>query len=180
MAAATEQFLKEVVGNVLSRTRSNIVAGGVGGSTIMTYKYRQQLNRETAAFDEGKLQKTPLGNMLPVEIKEALNRRTLGLEDFRVALNIGGCALGQMPDITQNVMNGYQEGILEGWGRYSIEEDPTPGPSLISSRAKGNQTNAAQVNGTASNDVTGWSGAGEEDRHQLFSVLDDCLAVGRS
>ena len=181
MAAATEQFMKEAVGAILSRTRSNILSGAVGGSTIMTKKYRQQLNRETLAFEEGKLHKGPLTNMLPVEAKEALGRRTLGIGDFRLAMQMNSCALGQMPDILQNISGGYHEGVLEGWGG-AFENDLSTGPELSKTRVNGNLPNGNQTNGAISDSIDNgpWLGSGQDDRNQLFSALDECLATGRS
>ena len=183
MTAATEQFMKEVIGSVLSRTRSNIVAGGVAGSIIMTNKYKRQLNRETAAFEEGRLHRAPLSNMLPVEAKEALSRKNIGIGDFRVALQMHSCTLGQMPDIMQGIMGGYQEGILEGWGRPVFEDEGDAGLVLNHSVPNGNLTNGTHINAIASRDqvdTAGWHGSGEEERKQLFSVLDECLTIGRS
>ena len=187
MATATEQFLKEVIGEMTSRTRSNIVAGGVGGGTVMTRKYRKQLNRETSAFENGKVQKAPMSNLLPVEAKEAATRRALGTGDFRIALEVGTGSLGQMPEVVSNVMGGYPEGVLEGQGRQSYANGNTQEAGdalLVKPLVNGILTNGAHVNGnTASKneiEVPGWQGTGDEDHKQLFSVLDDCLNIGGS
>lgn len=180
MAAATEQYIKEIVGSVLSRTRSNVVAGGVGGSTILTQKYKKQLSLESAAFDEGKLHRTPITNMLPVEAREASTRRALGLGDFKTALDIGGCSLGHMPDVTHSIVNAYPEGILEGWGRYP--DNNTDITNSLQGKTLLNGAHAkSQANGVAaSGNINGWAGSGDDDRNELFSALDDCLAIGRS
>ena len=185
MAAATEQFMKEVVGSVLSKTRSNIVAGGVGGSVILTSKYKRQFNRELAAFEDGKIHRAPITNMLPIEAKETSSRRTLAIGDFRMAMEIDGCNLGQMPDIAQTVTGGYQEGVLEGWGKHTYENgtDIAKDPHLPATMVNGTLTNGTHVNGPSSKengDISGWQGGGGDDRNELFSLLDEVLTIGRS
>ena len=197
MATATEQFLKEVIGEMTSRTRSNIIAGGVGGGTVLTRKYKKQLNRETQLLENGKLQRAPMSNLLPVEAKEAQQRRALGAGDMRFALEFGAKSLGQMPEVVSGVMGGYPEGVLEGWGRhtylddaskqYGVNGDSHMAPPLAN--GNGSLTNgihANGVNGTASapdgqSDIpANWQGAGEDDHKQLLSALDDCLNFGSS
>ena len=194
MATATEQFLKEVIGEMTSRTRSNVIAGGVGGGTVLTRKYKKQLNRETQLFENGKLQRAPLSNLLPVEVKEAQQRRALAVGDMRIALELGAGSLGQMPEVVSGVMRGYPEGVLEGWGRHAYLDDISnqngdihTAPPLANgngSLTNGIYTNG--VNGTSSapdrpSDIpTNWPGAGEDDHKQLLSTLGDCLNFGTS
>jgi len=185
MATATEQFLKEVVGKILARTRSNVVSGGVGGSTVVTRKYRQQLMREEAALEKGQLARGPTNYLLPVEAKEAASRHALGMSDLRLALEVGDCSLGQMPDVVQHVMGGWPEGVLEGWddlpegSEQANEEIRRP---MDPPRTNGVLTNGVHVNGigkTEDNESYGWAGGGADDRKQLFSVLDQCLSIGQ-
>lgn len=180
MATATEQFMKEVVGFVFSRTRSNIVAGGIGNGTIMTRKYRQQVSRESAAFEDGKLMKTPTSNSLTLETKEATNRLPLGIGDFRLALELGAGPMGQMPAVVSNVMTGYPEGVLEGWAFHPDEDDTSMDLDVAMPLVNGNSTNGIHVNGDSEDDdLAGWQGGGEKGRQELFSTLDDLLSIGR-
>ena len=190
MATATEQFIKDVIGEVVSRTRSNIIAGGVGGNTILTQQYKKQLARETKLFDTGRLQKTTMSNLLPVDMKEAQQRRALGVGDMRIALELGAGSLGQMPEIVSGVMGGYPEGVLEGWGQHSYldalpkENGASPLPNGNAALTNGFHTNGfnglpSAIEGQ-SEISTGWQGGGEEDRKQLLSALSDCLNFGSS
>ena len=198
MATATEQFIKDVIGEIVSRTRSNIIAGGVGGNTILTRNYKKQLARETQLFESGRLQKATMSNLLPVEVKEAQQRRAVGIGDMRMALELGAGSLGQMPEVVSGIMGGYPEGVLEGWGRHSyldalpkeksgINGSSHMGPPLVN--ANGSLTNGFHANGvnglqsateTQNEAPTGWQGAREDDRKQLLSALNDCLNFGSS
>lgn len=194
MATATEHFLKEVIGELTSRTRSNIIAGGVGGGTVLTKKYKKQLQRETLMFESGKLQKAPMSNLLPVEAREAQQRRALSVGDMRVALELGARSLGQMPEIVSGVIGGYPEGVLEGWGRHEylaakpmldgVGGTTHMAPPLVNGH--GSLTNGAHLNGVngipstsdSQSDISGWYGAGGDDQKQLRAALDDCLNFG--
>lgn len=196
MAMATEQFLKEVIGEITSRTRSNIIAGGVGGGTVLTRKYKKQLHRETQMFEIGKLTKAPMSNLLPVDVREAQQRRALSIGDMRVALDLGARSLGQMPEVVSGVMGGYAEGILEGWGRHKYPEavSDTRGvngnthmaPPLVNGHASlSNGAHVNVVNGISPttdglSDISGWQGAGGDDQKTLHAALDDCLNFGTS
>lgn len=186
MATATEQYVKSVVGSVLAKTRSNL-AGAAGSISITTHRYRQQLDREENMLSKGEMSRGMVSNLLPAEAKEAASRRPLGMGDFRIALDVGGdCGIGQMPTIVENIMGGWQEGVLEGWGRHpdedvemqDVEEIQRSGP-----RVNGVLTNGVHhVNGNAhhtDNDNFGWEGGSAKDRENLFSLLDECLAIGQ-
>ena len=168
MATATEMFVKDVVGSVLSLTRSNIIAGGAKGGGVFTQGFKRKGGQKTQGG---------LGVQRP-----------LGVGDLRVALGISGCSLGQMPDIVNNVMSGWPEGILEGWDTYSEEVDlDVPGSIEDASKVHGVLTNGVTPNGvhvidTTANDEPGidqWPGSSGDDRNKLFGLLDECLAVGQ-
>ena len=178
MATATEQYIKTVVGSVLAKTRSNL-AGAAGALSINTRRFRQQLEREEQALSRGEVSRGVVSNLLPVETKEASVRRSLGLGDFRIALEIGGASeMGQMPTVVEDIMGGWPEGALEGWGRYpdamDIEENE------IAPRIDGVMVNGITTNGAhpTDNDSYGWEGGATKDRDKLFSLLDECLAIG--
>ena len=147
-------------------------------------------------FEMGKLQKAPMSNLLPVEAREAQQRRALSVGDMRIALELGAGSLGQMPEVVSGVMGGYPEGVLEGWGRHVYLEAGRKengfdggnhmGPPLINGH--GSLTNGAHVNGVngissamdSQSDISGWQGAGGDDQKQLHAALDDCLNFGSS
>ena len=182
MATATEQYIKTVVGSVFAKTRSNL-AGAAGSLSIMTHRFRQQLEREEYALSRGEVSRGVVSNLLPVETKEASVRRPLGIGDFRVALEVGGdCAMGQMPTVVENIKGGWPEGVLEGWGRHpdAMEEEEDEmersGP-----RVNGVMTNGIHPNGLYANENEdwGWKGGAAKDRDKLYSLLDECLAIGQ-
>ncbi len=135
-------------------------------------------------LSKGEVARGIVSNLLPVETKEASSRRPLGIGDFRIAMEVGGSsAMGQMPTIVENIMGGWPEGVLEGWGRHpdkiveEEEEMERSGP-----RANGVLTNGVHVNGAYAgndNESWGWEGGAAKDREKLFSLLDECLAVGQ-
>ena len=185
MATATEQYIKSVVGSVLAKTRSNL-AGAAGSISITTHRYRRQLDREENMLSKGEMSRGMVSNLLPAEAKEAAARRPLGMGDFRIALDVGGdCGMGQMPTIVENIMGGWPEGVLEGWGRRPDNEDvsmPDADTERSGARVNGVLTNGVHVNGNAhvdGNDNFGWEGGSARDRETLFTLLDECLAIGQ-
>lgn len=191
MATATEQYIKSVVGSVLAKTRSNL-AGAAGSISITTHRYRRQLDREENMLSKGEMSRGMVSNLLPAEAKEAAARRPLGMGDFRIALGVGGdCGIGQMPTIVQSIMGGWPEGVLEGWGRHTADEDVEM-QDVEPERSSGARVNGVlpngihHVNGNAhahahvdSNENYGWEGGAAKDRGQLLSLLDECLAIGQ-
>lgn len=185
MALATEEFIKEFVGSVIRKTRSNITSGAIGGTTIMTRKFRQRHIREQAALDKGQLIRNPTNNLLPVEAKEAASRPPVNMGDLRLALTLGDRSLGQFPHVRLKIMGGYPEGVLEDYHdmpelNLQIGEDkhrPMEPP-----KANGVLTNGVHVNETNTNEDNesyGWPGGGAEDRKKLFSIIDECLGISQ-
>lgn len=182
MATATEQYIKEVLSSILARTRSNVPAA-IGGNGIMTRKYRKQLDREEEGFLKGEVIRGLGNGLLPIEAKEAGGRRGIGMGDLRLAIGIGGCELGQMPGTVAAIMGGWEEGILEGWGRR--QDDPTDdgdetersGPR-IKGLPNGTNGNIAETEADADDVNWGWEGGAPADRSLLYSLLDDVLAIG--
>ena len=185
MATATEQYIKTVVGQVLSKTRSNL-AGAAGAISIITQSYKRQLQREEDMLLKGEVTRGVITNLLPVETREASARSPLGMGDFRIALSVGGdSGLGSMPTIVKSIMSGYPEGVLEGYGRHSdkMDEDRDEEDEMDRGgpRVNGILTNGIHVNGATSNDNEsyGWEGGGAHDLKELFGNLDQLLAVGQ-
>ncbi|MCJ1366192.1 transcriptional coactivator hfi1/ADA1 [Acarospora aff. strigata] len=174
MANATETFVKEVLSGIFGRTRSNVPAGSNSG--IMTKRYKRQLEKEEEGWLRGEVSRSAGNGMLPVEMKEAIGRRPLGMSDLRLALEIGDCALGQMPLVVERVMGGYFEGELE--------EERKRDEQLEQALRTGTD-GAMGVDGRNGNEPSidesdwGWEGGGTADRERLSSLLDDCLAIGQ-
>ena len=171
LATATEMFVKDVVGSVLSLVRSNITAGGAKGGGVFTSSFKR-----SSVMDK-KNSGLTVGMGIP-----------LGMGDLRVALGIADCSLGQMPDIINDIMGGWPEGVLEGWDTYpedldldipgSLAEDTIP-------KTNGVLTNGLQPKSTRDSNlqheqaIDQWPGSGSEERNQLFGLLDDCMAIGQ-
>ncbi len=177
MATATETFVKEVLSGIFGRTRSNVPAGSNSG--IMTKRYKRQLEREEEGWLRGEVARSAGNGMLPVEMKEAIGRRPLGMSDLRLALEIGDCALGQMPLVVERVMGGYFEGELEEDRRKEeqVEEDARQRTNGVEGRNEIDGVNGDEPSIDESD--WGWEGGGAADRERLNSLLDDCLAIGQ-
>ena len=190
MSVATETFIKEVLSSIFTKTRSNgpgvngSAGTGVGATWVQTHKYRDQLVREEEASLRGEIQRDKSG-LLPIEAKAAGERGALGMADFRTALEIGDCGLGQMPVVVQQIMLSYREGEVEAWDDYSY---PLPHVDVAREDFHGDVemggihgNTANGVNGHAYDadmDDWGWEGAEKEDQIALDNVLDSCLAIG--
>ncbi|KAL7785548.1 transcriptional regulator of RNA polII, SAGA, subunit domain-containing protein [Trichoderma ceciliae] len=185
MSVATETFIKEVLTQVFSRTRSNgpgdsASAGyGIGTTWIQTHKYRRQLHREEDAAQRGEITRDKAG-LLPVESKAASERGPLGIADVRVALEMADSGISQFPIVTAQILYGYRDGELEHWKDYTwangeppaqrVEELMTNGDAEL---AKGALSDAMDID----NEIW-WEGAENPDMDMLDNVLDSCLAVG--
>ena len=188
MSTATETFIKEVLSSIFSKTRSNgpgaTGSAGIGGGAnwIQTHKYRAQLEIEEEACLRGDVQRDKNG-LLPIEAKAASERGPLGMADFRTALEIGDCGLGQMPVVLHQIMYGYQEGEVEAWGDYSWPENHELGHIL--GQIKDEDIDMSGVNGTNGvnghvsdeADDWGWEGADYEDKNSLDQLLESCLTI---
>ncbi|RHZ71166.1 hypothetical protein CDV55_108364 [Aspergillus turcosus] len=170
MAIATETFVKEVLSVVFSRTRCNGPSGTING--MMMRKYRQQLELEELAYTRGEIVKDSATGLLPVEAKEARNRKPLGVRDLRLALEIGGGVLSHMPLIVDHIMGGYFEDELETEKQDQIDE--------VADTAE-NDTRPIQFSDEMEveedAELLDWEGATAVDRAQLGSLLDECLSL---
>lgn len=167
MAMATETFVKEFLSKVFGRTRSNGPVGTHNG--IMTRKYRKQLDKEEAALLRGELKRDATNGILPVEAKEANARRPLGIGDLRLATEVGGGLLGQMPLIIDRVMGSHLEGELE-LQNEDLERDRAAVAENDNTVHNGEEMDVDE------NDW-GWEGGRTADHDQLSQLLDDCLTM---
>jgi transcriptional coactivator HFI1/ADA1 len=188
MSVATETFIKEVLTQIFSRTRSNGPGetGGAGfsiGTTwIQTHKYRKQLHAEEDAAQHGRLTRDKNG-LLPVESKAASERGPLGMADVRLALELADTGMTQFPVLMAQILYSYREGELEHWDDYSWVHGQEP--------LGGDEWNFPEVNGRDVVELPNgqadpmdidheayWDGADTMDMDMLDGMLDSCLAVG--
>lgn len=108
------------------------------------------------------------------------------MADFRTALELGDCGLGQMPVVVQQIMMGYREGEVESWDDYSWPDTfpKVVGEDIDIDIEMGGMHAANGINGVNGHgfDVDmedwGWEGGEMEDKTSLDSLLDSCLAIG--
>lgn len=191
MSVATETFIREVMSTVFSRTRTNGPgdsgnAGlGPGSSWVQTHKYKRQLAKEEEALSRGEVQRDKSG-LLPIEAKAASERGPLGMEDMRIALEIGDCGMANFPIVSQSILYNYREGELEDWDDYTWLDGYVPPPKEkdVEMFDVNGQGSDALLNGLGHDDAMEidndmeWQGADPTDGDLLDSVLDMCLAVG--
>lgn len=152
LATATEQYLKDVMGAVLVRTRSNVGVAGIRTEPKPNFK-----NAET-------------------EKEKEMERRPLSGGDLRFALGRGEVGFGQRGAVARSVMGGWGEGVLEGWGL-----DVDSNGDEKAAKMNGSATRAL-TNGTypeEADDGWGWEGGGKTGRMRLGGLLDECLAIGQ-
>ena len=172
MAVATETFIKEVLSGIFGRTRSN------GPNYVMTTAYKRQLQREEDALLRGDIQKN-VNSLLPVEQAAASQRRPLGMDDVRLALEMGDMYLGQMPLTSERIVGGYLEGGEDASAGQLEGAMDGELPNGVNGVNGTHGVDGAQ-DGDASMDDTdwGWEGGGAVDRQALGSLLDECLSIG--
>lgn len=189
LSVAVETFIKEILTQVFSRTRSNgpgdsgSAGFGIGTTWIQTNKYRQQLGYEEDAAQRGEVARDKSG-FLPIESKAASERGPLGMSDLRLSLEMADTGMAQFPVLMTQVLYGYREGELENWDDYTWVHDYDPTGRVEEILPVG-------INGGKSHDLVNghvdtmdidndmwWEGAESEDMDMLDGVLDSCFAVG--
>ncbi|KFA77602.1 hypothetical protein S40288_08410 [Stachybotrys chartarum IBT 40288] len=189
LSVATEIFIKDVLTQIFSRTRSNgpgdsgAAGFSIGTNWVQTRQYRRQLSREEEAAQRGELTRDKSG-MLPIEAKAASERGPLGMADFRIALEVADVGLARFPILMTQVIYGYREGELENWEDYTWANGQEPDRQAYDVQTGG--LNGGEVHELANgstdvmdidNDMS-WDGAGSQDMDMLDGLLDSCLAVG--
>ena len=204
MCLATDNFVKEVMASIFSRTRSNgpgdtgNAAFGPSGAWVQTHRYKRQLARDEEAFTKGEVTRDK-GGLLPAEAKAASGRGPLGMGDLRVALEMADCGLASLPIISKSVVYNYREGELETWNEHAwvgddgltrtrLDEAPDLDGDVhmgdVFAVVNGVKGGGALPNGTHHTDLMEmdddirWDGADDSDADVLDSVLDSVLAVG--
>ncbi|RDA92509.1 hypothetical protein CP533_4203 [Ophiocordyceps camponoti-saundersi (nom. inval.)] len=186
LSVATETFIKEILTQIFSRTRSNgpgdsgCAGLGIGTTWIQTRKFQRQLRVEEEAAQRGEMTRDKNG-LLPVEAKAAAERQQLGMADMRLSLELAESGMAQFPALRTQTMFGYVEGELENWDDYTWIGGRRPDPLEAEGGSSREQQRA--VNGHAEPmDIDGgdawWDGTESQDVDMLDNVLDSCLAVG--
>lgn len=182
MSVAADTYIKEILTQIFSRTRSNgpgdsgSAGFGIGTTWIQTRKYRKQLSQEEDAALRGEITRDK-GGMLPVEAKAASERGPLAMGDMRLALEMADTGMAQFPVLMTQVLYGYREGELENWTDYSWANGQAPVIEELPD-TKENRTlpNGHPDNMDIDNEVW-WDGGDGKDVDMLDGILDSCLMV---
>ncbi|KAF4438849.1 transcriptional coactivator HFI1 ADA1 [Fusarium acutatum] len=189
LSVAVETFIKEVLTQVFSRTRSNgpgesgSAGFGVGTTWIQTHKYKRQLEYEEEAAIRGEISRDKSG-LLPIESRAASERGPLGMSDLRLSLEMADTGMAQFPVLMTQVIYGYREGELENWDDYTWVCDQPP--EAYTDEKHDSEANGGHVFELANGypdamDIdteAWWEGAESQDADMLDGILDSCLAAG--
>ncbi|KAI1036020.1 hypothetical protein LB505_006595 [Fusarium chuoi] len=189
LSVAVETFIKEVLTQVFSRTRSNgpgesgSAGFGVGTTWIQTHKYKRQLEYEEEAAMRGEISRDKSG-LLPIESRAASERGPLGMSDLRLSLEMADTGMAQFPVLMTQVIYGYREGELENWDDYTWVCDQPP--EAYTDEKHDSEANGGHVFELANGypdamDIdteAWWEGAESQDADMLDGILDSCLAAG--
>ena len=85
------------------------------GGVVMTTKYRKQVEREEEAWKRGELHRHRETGLLPVEAKELAVRRPIGINDMKLALDVGKGVSAHLPMVGHKIEDAYWDGELEDW-----------------------------------------------------------------
>ena len=177
VAISTESYVKDFLAQIFDRTRSNgpKYDNGAGGG-VFTGGYKRQLEREEEDFKAGKVQKNRENGLLPVEAREAIARRPIGMADMKVASNLGRGLWNGMPLIGSRIVEAALEDELEDWKRDRDAEQDWYAHAKMYAAANGTDDTADEPM-DLDDEEYGWEGVGGTDREALGSLLEDCLAV---
>ena len=171
VSIAVESYVKDFLGTILNRTRSNGPKYENGaGNGVFTGKYKRQVEHEEESFKAGNIQRNKDSGLLPVEANETVNKRPISMGDMRTAASVGKGLWNGMPLIGSRINEAFLEDELDEWRRdREAEQNWAAG-------ANGAVENGDDAMDTDEDDY-GWDGAGNADRAALGSLLDDCLAI---
>ncbi len=182
VAVATETYVKDLLSSVFNRTRVNgpkYENGAAGG--VSTGAYLRRLEQEEHDFRNGKIQRGRDSGLLPVENREAIARRPIGIADLKVAGGVGRGLWNGMPLIGSRVAEAAfdneaddyveERRALDTAAAMAKNEHP-PAPT-----SGGIVEEPAPDEMDVDNDDFGWAGGGASDREALGSLLEDCLSI---
>jgi transcriptional coactivator HFI1/ADA1 len=181
VAVATETYVKDLLSSVFNRTRANgpkYDNGAAGG--VSTGAYLRQLEREEHDFRNGKIQKSRDSGLLPVENREVLARRPIGIGDLKVASGVGRGLWNGMPLIGSRVAEAAFENELDDWmeERRATEELLKNQQSSATTGSRGIVDEPPPPDEMdVDDDDYGWPGGGAADKEALGSLLEDCLSI---
>ena len=164
----------------------------------MTYRFRTQLQQEEDALLKGNLVKVAGTGLFPVEAKEAIARKPLGVHDLKIATRTIDSGLGQFPNVLSRITHGYEEGeyeaIMEQIRQDALDQDEEPrhftkalpsgpdGDGDMRMNGLPNGVNGVNgINGHVNDEEDGdwgWEGGGAMHRLQLHEALEECLNIG--
>ncbi|PHH89050.1 hypothetical protein CDD83_6718 [Cordyceps sp. RAO-2017] len=183
MSVAVDTFIKEILTQIFSRTRSNgpgdsgSAGFGIGTTWIQTHKYQRQLCLEEEGALRGEVTRDKSG-LLPVEAKAACERGPLGMADLRLALEMSETGMAQFPVLMTQVLFGYREGELENWNDYTWMNGEAPEAEELHEAAKDRWLPNGHSDAMDVDSDAWWDGAEHQDVDMLDGILDSCLAVG--
>lgn len=194
IASSAEQFVKELLSTMYNRSRLNIPSGSV--NSVMTHRFRTQLQQEEDALLQGDIAKVAGTGLFPIEAKEAIARHPLAVHDLKIVIKSGDTSLGQFPNVLHRISDGYEEGEYEYMmeqARQNAEEDEEPRhyakalPTVSDNdgdiRMNGLTNGVIGVNGHNGHakddeDDWGWDGGSAAHRLKLHEALEECLSIG--
>lgn len=109
LATAAECYIKEKLSIIYMKTRLNMTGGSASGA--MTHRFKQQLGQEEDLASRGLLER--VNGLLPVEAREAANRRPIGMSDLKLAMKTGDSLFGQFPFLRATVEMSRPDGEHE-------------------------------------------------------------------
>lgn len=171
VATSAEFYLKDFLGTVFNRVRSNgpRYENGAGGG-IMTSGLKKQMEKELDLVKEGKLQRNRDDDLLPAESHMTKTRRPLGLNDFKLANHVGPTLWNRSPLIGFDVENNTTENDYEDW-RADKEQ-----AALLNGHSGRNEDDM-EVDEEDDGDDFDWDGEGFGNRGILDSLIDGCLTA---
>ncbi|KAL8930850.1 MAG: hypothetical protein Q9208_000391 [Pyrenodesmia sp. 3 TL-2023] len=179
MSAALEHYMKSVISNIIGRVRSDLPPlNSVGGGVIRTATHAANATANAGGNNKGAKAK-----------KEA--PEALGVHDMRVAVSVGGWGeLAQMPTVVLGLMNGWNEGVLEGWAydqdgdEQSVDDDEMqragkrPGRRPTVDGYTNGFEGYGDDGGEDEEQSWGWGGGSGGELKVLGGLLGECLATG--
>lgn len=192
VSAATENYVKEFLTSIFSRTRSNgpgesgSAGFGSGSSWVQTHKYKKLLSQEEDAAQRGEITRDKCG-LLPIESKAASERGPLSMGDIHLALDIADCGTAQFPVFVRSVTSKYRDGELEHLENHSFIDGfekrsakDRDGDTTMAGVDKGKQLQLS--NGVSQDDMDidadyFWAGADDSDQDACDAALESALAI---
>ena len=172
VSIATESFVKDFLGTIFNRTRSNGPKYDNGaGSGVFTGGYKRQLEHEEEECKASKIQRGRENGLLPIEGREASTRKPLSMSDLKVAGSVGRGLWNGMPLIGSRIGDGALDGEVEDW------REEVAVAAARSALAHHDDHENGQHAMEVEDDDYGWEGGGAADRETLGSLLEDYLAI---